>query len=66
MIKGICEGLRYLHEENDRAPIIHLNLKPANVLLDADMEPRITDFGLSRLVAEDNTGNVKTRTLGPM
>lgn len=66
MIKGICEGLRYLHEEHDSAPIIHLNLKPANVLLDETMEPRITDFGLSRLIGEENTAIVKTRTLGTM
>lgn len=65
MIKGICEGLHYLHE-NDRAPIIHLNLKPANVLLDAAMEPRITDFGLSRLIGEGNTRIVNTHTLGPI
>jgi len=65
MIKGICEGLHYLHE-NDRAPIIHLNLKPANVLLDAAMEPRITDFGLSRLIGEGNTRIVNTHTPGPM
>lgn len=44
MIKGICHGLQYLHKER----IIHLDLKPENVLLDAYMEPKITDFGLSR------------------
>ncbi|VAH69398.1 unnamed protein product [Triticum turgidum subsp. durum] len=44
MIKGICHGLQYLHKER----INHLDLKPENVLLDAYMEPKITDFGLSR------------------
>jgi enhancer of mRNA-decapping protein 4 len=44
IIKGICQGLHYLHE----AGIYHLDLKPANVLLGAQMEPKITDFGLSR------------------
>jgi len=43
IIKGICEGLSYLHHKN----ILHLDLKPANILLDADMMPKITDFGLS-------------------
>ncbi|KAF7005908.1 hypothetical protein CFC21_021003 [Triticum aestivum] len=48
MIKGICHGLQYLHKER----ITHLDLKPDNVLLDAYMEPKITDFGLSRLFDE--------------
>ncbi|TVU23699.1 hypothetical protein EJB05_26078, partial [Eragrostis curvula] len=44
IIKGICEGLHYLHQKS----IQHLDLKPANVLLGAHMEPKITDFGTSR------------------
>ncbi|XP_066338453.1 putative cysteine-rich receptor-like protein kinase 39 [Miscanthus floridulus] len=46
IIKGICQGLGYLHQEH----IYHLDLKPANVLLGAKMEPKITDFGLSRCI----------------
>ncbi|KAL6640391.1 hypothetical protein ACP70R_021514 [Stipagrostis hirtigluma subsp. patula] len=45
LIEGICQGLHYLHIEER---IIHLDLKPENILLDADMTPKITDFGLSR------------------
>ncbi|KAK8450647.1 hypothetical protein SEVIR_6G068800v4 [Setaria viridis] len=48
IIKGICQGLQYLHENR----INHLDLKPENVLLDIDMEPKITDFGLSRCFDE--------------
>ncbi|KAF8673279.1 hypothetical protein HU200_048835 [Digitaria exilis] len=44
IIKGICQGLDYLHGKG----IKHLDLKPENVLLGAEMEPKITDFGLSR------------------
>uniref|UniRef100_A0ACD5TR01 Uncharacterized protein n=1 Tax=Avena sativa TaxID=4498 RepID=A0ACD5TR01_AVESA len=44
MIRGICQGLHFLHRER----INHLDLKPENVMLDAQMEPKITDFGLSR------------------
>ncbi|XP_044959752.1 putative cysteine-rich receptor-like protein kinase 20 [Hordeum vulgare subsp. vulgare] len=47
IIKEICEGLHYLH--NVDAPIFHLDLKPANVLLDKDMVAKLCDFGLSRL-----------------
>lgn len=46
IIKGICQGLLYLHRGQE---IKHMDLKPANVLLDNHMVPKITDFGLSRL-----------------
>jgi len=45
IIKGICHGLCYIHDKR----IFHLDLKPANVLLGANMEPKISDFGLSRV-----------------
>ncbi|KAM3392918.1 hypothetical protein ACQJBY_013859 [Aegilops geniculata] len=48
IIKGICEGLNYLHNGTDDR-ILHLNLKPSNILLDKNMMPKIGDFGLSRL-----------------
>jgi serine/threonine protein kinase len=54
IIEGICYGLRHLHEENGK-PIIHLDLKPANILLDDGMVPKITDFGLSRLLDQQQT-----------
>ncbi|KAF6998610.1 hypothetical protein CFC21_014717 [Triticum aestivum] len=54
IIKGICNGLKYLHEEL-KPPIYHLGLKPANVLLDENMIPKIADFGLSRLFGEEKT-----------
>ncbi|KAF8677088.1 hypothetical protein HU200_046551 [Digitaria exilis] len=44
IIKGVCEGLHFLHKKN----IVHSDLKPANILLDNDMTPKITDFGISR------------------
>uniref|UniRef100_A0A0E0BGY3 Protein kinase domain-containing protein n=1 Tax=Oryza glumipatula TaxID=40148 RepID=A0A0E0BGY3_9ORYZ len=57
-IYGICQGLKFLHEL--KRPIIHLDLKPGNVLLDDNMMPKIADFGLSRLLGEEQT---RTRTL---
>lgn len=54
IIKGICKGLKYLHEELER-PFYHLDLKPGNVLLDENMVPKIADFGLSRFFGDDKT-----------
>jgi interleukin-1 receptor-associated kinase 1/coatomer subunit beta' len=52
IIKEICQGLEYLHMEKH---IIHMDLKPANVLLDIHMSPKITDFGLSRMDENSHT-----------
>ncbi|KAL3646322.1 hypothetical protein CASFOL_011502 [Castilleja foliolosa] len=49
--KGVARGLCYIHEKKH----IHGNLKPSNILLGLDMEPKIGDFGLQRLVAGDNS-----------
>uniref|UniRef100_A0A0D9XQH4 non-specific serine/threonine protein kinase n=1 Tax=Leersia perrieri TaxID=77586 RepID=A0A0D9XQH4_9ORYZ len=53
IIEGICQGLKFLHDL--KRPIIHLDLKPENVLLDDNMMPKIADFGLSRLLGEQQT-----------
>ena len=61
IIKGICEGLKYLHT-GLTSPICHLDLKPANILLDKKATPKIADFGLSRLIGEENTKRTATLT----
>uniref|UniRef100_A0A453MJ46 Protein kinase domain-containing protein n=1 Tax=Aegilops tauschii subsp. strangulata TaxID=200361 RepID=A0A453MJ46_AEGTS len=67
IIEGIFYGLQYLHEQSD-GPIIHLDLKPANVLLDKNMIPKLTDFGLSRLFDQKQTIHtaINSGTLGYM
>ncbi|XBI42203.1 hypothetical protein VPH35_126563 [Triticum aestivum] len=60
IIKGICEGLNYPHQNN----ILHLDLTPGNILLDEDMMPKITDFGLSRCFEEDQTGVITKNVAG--
>ncbi|CAH8264420.1 unnamed protein product [Arabidopsis lyrata] len=48
---GIAAGLEYLHMDHNPR-IIHRDLKPANVLLDDDMEARISDFGLAKVMPD--------------
>jgi len=50
LIQGISKGLRYLHGLSP--PIIHGDLKPPNILIDQDGNPRLTDFGLSWMQAD--------------
>ncbi|KAK6798367.1 hypothetical protein RDI58_006069 [Solanum bulbocastanum] len=49
--KGVARGLTYIHEKKH----VHGNLKPSNILLGADMEPKIGDFGIERLVTGDSS-----------
>ncbi|CAL0320039.1 unnamed protein product [Lupinus luteus] len=51
---GIASGLEYLHLSHSPR-IIHRDLKPANVLLDDDMEARIADFGLAKVMQDGQT-----------
>ncbi|XP_038889187.1 probable L-type lectin-domain containing receptor kinase VI.1 [Benincasa hispida] len=62
ILKGIAAGLLYLHEDWEQV-VIHRDIKPSNVLIDADMNARLSDFGLSRQYDHDETSHT-TRVVG--
>nr|XP_011459210.1 PREDICTED: cysteine-rich receptor-like protein kinase 2 [Fragaria vesca subsp. vesca] len=64
IILGTARGLAYLHEEF-HVCIIHRDIKPSNILLDDDFQPRIADFGLARLLPEDQS-HLSTRFAGTL
>ncbi|KAE9598852.1 hypothetical protein Lal_00022403 [Lupinus albus] len=61
---GMARGLAYLHEDF-HVCIIHRDIKTNNILLDDDLQPRIADFGLARLLPEDKS-HLSTRFAGTL
>ncbi|KAG6391430.1 hypothetical protein SASPL_149184 [Salvia splendens] len=63
IIEGTAQGLLYLHKHS-RLRIIHRDMKPNNILLDHNMTPKISDFGLARIFKEDTSEVNTNRRVG--
>ncbi|KAL5731455.1 hypothetical protein ACHQM5_004180 [Ranunculus cassubicifolius] len=59
---GVARGLAYLHEES-KPRIVHRDVKASNILLDIDLHPKISDFGLAKLY-DDKMTHISTRVAG--
>ena len=61
--KGVAKGLEYLHNVTD-PPIIYRDLKPLNVLLDDDMNAKLSDIGLTTFGPKEGEDHISTRVMG--
>uniref|UniRef100_A0A0E0E9D0 Protein kinase domain-containing protein n=1 Tax=Oryza meridionalis TaxID=40149 RepID=A0A0E0E9D0_9ORYZ len=65
IIDGIAQGILYLHNYS-RLCVVHRDLKASNILLDSDMTPKISDFGMARIFYSNTIESNTTRIVGTL
>ncbi|KAL7107363.1 hypothetical protein ACP275_06G049300 [Erythranthe tilingii] len=63
IVLGVAQGICYLHHDCDPV-IVHRDLKPSNILLDGEMEARVADFGVAKLIQTDESMSVIAGSYG--
>ncbi|KAG2584310.1 hypothetical protein PVAP13_6KG294700 [Panicum virgatum] len=65
IIEGIAQGLLYLHKHS-RLRVIHRDVKASNILLDSEMNPKISDFGLAKMFSSNDIEGNTQRVVGTL
>ncbi|KAM3193098.1 hypothetical protein ACQJBY_069956 [Aegilops geniculata] len=64
IIEGIAQGLVYLHDLSSHQCVVHMDLKPNDILLDYEMNPKISDFGMARILPSSGTEGTSNTVKG--